>query len=130
MIACQAGLLAALPRPRRNVKPRRAQGEIQPASVSTPRAAAAAAIHPWVTSSRRRRSTTSARAPAGSASRNDGRLVAAWTSATSVVEVVKDVIIQEAPTFCSQVPMLEATVAIHSQRNRDWRSGLQGEAPA
>src|ERR1700688_2844374 len=126
MIACQAGLLAAAPRPSRNVKPSSHQGVIQPASVSTPRPAAATVIHPWVTSSSRRRSSTSASAPAGSARKNDGRLVAACTSATSVVDVVKDVIIQEAPTFCSQVPTLDATVAIHSQRKSGLCSGLQG----
>src|ERR1700680_1389403 len=130
MIACQAGLLAAAPRPSRKVNPRSDQGVIQPASVSAPRAAAATVIHPWVTSSNRRRSITSASAPAGSASKNDGRLVAACTSATSVVDVVNDVIIQEAPTFCSQVPTLDATVAIHSQRKRRCRSGLQAESAA
>src|ERR1700676_3960612 len=130
MIACKAGLLAAAPIPSRKVKLRSDQGVIQPASVSAPRAAAASVIHPWVTSSNRRRSITSASAPAGSASKNDGRLVAACTSATSVVDVVNDVIIHEAPTFCSQVPTLDATVAIHSQRKRRCRSGLQAESGA
>src|SRR6202023_988136 len=130
MIACQAGLLAAAPRPSRKVNPSSDQGVIQPASVSTPRAAAATVIQPWLTSSKRRRSITSASAPAGSASKNDGRLVAACTSATSVVDVVNDVIIQEAPTFCSQVPTLDATVAIHSQRKRRCRSGLHAESGA
>src|SRR5258708_4286384 len=129
-MACHAGPLAAAPRPSRKVKPSSDQGVIQPASVSTPRTAAVAAIQPCVTSSRRRRSTTSASAPAGSASRKDGRLVAAWTSATSTVEVVSEVIIQEAPTFCSQVPTLDATVAIHSQRKSGLRSGDQGLAAA
>src|SRR5579864_1124913 len=130
MIACHAGLLAAAPRPSRKVKPSSHQGVIQPARVSTPRPAAATVIQPWVTSSNRRRSITSASAPAGSARKNDGRLVAACTSATSVVDVVNDVIIQEAPTFCSQVPTLEATVAIHSQRKSRCRSGLQAESGA
>ena len=116
MIACQAGWFMAAPRPSRKVKRRRSQGVVRPASVSRPRPAAASSIQVWVTSSRRRRSTTSASAPAGRASRNIGRLVAACTSATMVGDGDSVVISQAAPTLWNQVPRLEATVAIHSQR--------------
>ena len=70
-----------------------------PAAVNAQRPKAARVIQIWVTRSRRRRSSTSATAPAGSDSRNIGRLVAACTSATSVGERVSVVIIHDAPTF-------------------------------
>jgi len=53
--------------------------------------------------------------------------VAAWTSATIVGDAESVVISHDAPTFWNQVPMFEATLAIHSQRKMVWRSGLQGE---
>src|SRR5947208_1459485 len=77
--------------------------------------------------SRRRRSSTSATAPEGNESRNIGRLVAAWTIATRVGEGLSVVIIHDAPTFWNQVPIFDATLAIHSQRKIVCRSGLQVE---
>jgi hypothetical protein len=127
MLACQAGALRAAPSPSRKVKVRRIQGVMVPVAVNAHRPKAASVIQIWVTISRRRRSRTSAMAPAGSESRNIGRLVAAWTRATRVGEGVSDVISHDAPTFWNQVPMLEATLAIHSQRKIVWRRGLQVE---
>src|SRR5947209_12131509 len=127
MLACQAGPFKAAPSPRRKVKPRSTQGVVAPAAVNAQSPKAATVIQICVTSSSRRRSSTSATAPAGSDNRNIGRLVAAWTRATSVGEGVSVVISHDAPTFWNQVPTLEATLAIHSQRNTAWRSGLQVE---
>src|SRR5436305_3873944 len=127
MLACQAGPFKAAPSPSRKVKPRRIQGVVAPAAVNAQRPKAATVIQVWVTRSSRRRSSTSATAPAGRDSRNIGRLVAAWTRATSVGDGVSVVIIHDAPTFWNHVPTLEATLAIHSQRNTVWRSGLQVE---
>ena len=42
-------------------------------------------------------------------------------------DVVSVVINHDAPTFWNQVPMLDATLAIHSQRKIVWRNGLQVE---
>src|SRR5436305_10386217 len=126
-LACQAGPFRAAPRPRRKVKERRIQGVVAWAAVNAQRPKAARVIQLWVRISRRRRSSTSATAPAGKESRNIGRLVAAWTSATSVGDGLIVVIIHDAPTFWNQVPILEATLAIHSQRKIVCRSGLQVE---
>jgi len=79
----------------------------------------------------RRRSTISARAPAMMASVKAGSALATCTNATMSGELDRLVISHPAATFCSQVPMLEATLAIHSARNSGWRSGAQapeGEA--
>src|SRR5436305_115839 len=127
MLACQAGPLRAAPRPRRKVKVRRSPGVVAWAAVNAQRPKAARVIQVWVMRSRRRRSSTSATAPEGSESRNMGRLVAAWTSATRVGDGLSVVIIHDAPTFWNQVPMFEATLAIHSQRKIVCRSGLQVE---
>src|SRR3954463_8915142 len=127
MLACHAGPLRAAPRPRRKVKARRIPGVVALAAVNAQRPKAARVIQVWVTRSRRRRSSTSATAPAGSESRNMGRLVAAWTSATRVGDGLRVVIIHDAPTFWNQVPTFEATLAIHSQRKIVCRSGLQVE---
>src|SRR5882724_3829887 len=127
VIACQAGPFIAAPSPRRKVKKRRSPGVMGPARVKRPRPAAANSIQLWVTRRIFRRSRTSARAPEGSERRNMGRLVTAWTSATSKALALIVAISHEAPTFCSQVPMFEATLAIHSQRKRRLASGRQGE---
>src|SRR4051812_26679028 len=126
-LACQAGPLRAAPRPRRKVKARRSPGVVALAAVNAQRPKAARVIQVWVTRSSRRRSSTSATAPAGSESRNIGRLVAAWTSATRMGDGLSVVIIHDAPTFWNQVPTFEATLAIHSQRKIVCRSGLQVE---
>jgi hypothetical protein len=44
-------------------------------------------------------------------------------SATIIGDGESDVISQPAPTSCIQVPMFDATLAIHSARNSGWRSG-------
>jgi hypothetical protein len=66
----------------------------------------------------RRRSTTSASAPAGRASRKNGRLVAVCLRATIIGEGVSEVINHTPPTSCIHVPMFEATEAIHNTRKR------------
>jgi hypothetical protein len=59
-----------------------------------------------------------------------GKLVAACTKATIVGLGASEVINHAAPTFCIQVPMLEATDAIQRARNNGCRSGLQAELGA
>ena len=63
---------------------------------------------------RRRRSTMSAIAPAGRLNRNMGKVVAAWTSATSNGSGRRLVISHAAAAFCIQLPTLETTVAAQS----------------
>ena len=63
-------------------------------------------------------------APAGTPSRNTGRLVAVWTSATNNGDGAMVVIAHAAPTFCIHVPMFETMEAIQIQRNHVNRSGL------
>jgi hypothetical protein len=65
----------------------------------------------------RRLSTMSASAPAGSANKNIGRLVATWTSETINGSALRVVISQPAAALYIQVPMFEITVAIHSTVN-------------
>src|SRR6185436_2231111 len=124
-IDCQAGPLRAAPSPRRKVKRSSSPGVVTPASVSTPSIAALASIQLCVNRRTRRRSITSARAPAGRESRNIGRLVTACTSATMVAEAARLVISHDAPTLWTQVPKLEATLAIQSARKTGWRSARQ-----
>src|SRR5690606_27231859 len=70
-----------------------------------------------------RRSTMSASAPAGRASKNSGRVVAACTSATSSELGDNEVISHPAPTSCIQVAMLEMIEAIHRARKTGKLSG-------
>jgi hypothetical protein len=64
------------------------------------------------------------------AAANSGRLAAAFTSATHSGDGASDVISQEAATSCTQVPMLESTLAIQIVRKTGWRSGAQVAARA
>jgi hypothetical protein len=110
-----------------NVKARSDQGVVTPVSVNVPSTAAAAIIHSCMARSNRRRSTTSANAPAGWASRKNGRLVAVCMRATMMGEGTSEVINHTPPTSCIHVPMFEATDAIHSERKRGCRRGLQAD---
>ncbi len=118
MMACQVGPFMVAPSPSAKVSHSNVHGPVDPVSVNTPSTAAAASIRPCVTSSSLRRSKRSPAAPAGTPSRNTGRLVAVWTRATSSADGASSVINQAAPTFCIQVPMFDTTDAIHSQRNQ------------
>ena len=93
-------------------------------SVSRPSAPAATSIHACEKISRRRRSTTSANAPAGSASRKIGRLEAVWISETISGDGDNEVISHDAPTFCIQVPTFEASEASQIARKTAWPSGV------
>ena len=130
MIACQAGAFSALPVPTRKVNSRRLQTFAPPSSVSPPRAALARSIQLCVTIRSRRRSTTSASAPATNARRKTGSVVAAWTRAIRIGEMVRDVISQVAPTSCIQVPTFDASAASHRARNSGCLRGSQTGAAA
>src|SRR5690606_7836048 len=105
------------------VKASRVHAVVAPANVIA--ASAAAAINPnsCAPIRRRRRSTMSASAPAGRASANIGKVVAACTSATISGSGDSEVISQPAPTSCIQVPTLDTMVAIQSARNVELASG-------
>src|SRR3569623_3007572 len=65
----------------------------------------------------------SASAPAGTASRNTGAVVAACTSATISGVGANDVMSHPAPPSCIQDPMLEMMDANHSMRKTRCCSG-------
>src|SRR5882672_6642603 len=127
VIACQAGLLIAVPMPSRKVSESKRVGVIWPINARAPIAPAATTIQPCMNSSKRRRSTMSASAPAGRATSTTGKAPAVSTSATSIGEGVNEVINHDSPTSCIHVPMFDTTVAIQSARNTDSRSGLQAD---
>lgn len=129
-MACQAGAFMAAPRPRAKVKVNKTHGVVPPTRLRIPSTVALTSSQPRVQSNSSRRSTMSASAPASSPTRNTGKLVAAYTKAIMVGEAVSEVINHAAPTLCIQVPTFEMTVAIHSMRNSECRSGLQAEAAA
>lgn len=80
--APQAGIIIAVPMPRAKVNNNNSGAVVKPASVKPPNSVAVVIIQIWMTIKYRRRSTMSASAPAGTASRNTGAVVAACTSAT------------------------------------------------
>jgi hypothetical protein len=129
-LACHDGELRAEPRPIAKVRSSSVQASTRSSSVSAPSVAAAASIQACVATSSRRRSTRSARAPAGSASRNIGRLVAACTAATIGGDGARLVISQAAPTSCTQVPRFDAIVASQRARKSGSRSGSHGAIKA
>src|SRR3954464_9092404 len=79
---------------------------------------------------KRRLSIISARAPAGSANRNIGRVVATWTRATINGSPVRVVISQPADALYIHPPMFATTVAIHRARKTECRKGLHAEDAA
>ena len=71
-----------------------------------------------------RLSTISARAPAGSASRNIDKLVITCKSATTKGDGASDVISQPDPTVCMAAPMSDANIVTHRNRYRVFFRGL------
>ncbi len=82
-------------------------------------------VQTWHPTMKCRRSTVSASAPAGSASRNVGTIVAACTRLTLSASGESEVISQPAPVFCIQVPSAVTTLAHQSMRKTRWRSGTR-----
>jgi hypothetical protein len=74
-----------------------------------------------------RLSTISASAPAGTANRNIGRVVATWTMETTSGCGSRLVISQPDAALYIQLPMLATTVATHSTVYSECRNGLHGE---
>src|SRR5947208_2323288 len=128
VVACQAGALSALPRPMQKVSESSSHGPVRPSTVQTPSAAAATSIHTCVARSSRRRSTMSASAPAGSARRKNGRLVAVCMSDTMRGEGASPVMSHAAFVSCIHVPTFETHEASQSARKTGWASGLQADA--
>ena len=71
-----------------------------------------------------RLSTISARAPAGSASRNIDRLVITCKSDTTKGDGASDVISQPDPTVCMAAPMSDANIVTHRNLYRVFFRGL------
>jgi len=69
----------------------------------------------------------SASAPAGSANRKIGKVVAAWTIETMSGSGLRSVMSQPDAALYIQPPILEMTVAPHTTEKLAWRNGLQGE---
>jgi len=126
-VAAHAGVFSAAPQASAKVKPSSIQALIQPSAVTTVSSAATVSIHNWVMMRYRRRSMMSASAPPGSASRNIGSAVAACTRDTINGSGSSVTISQPAPTSCIQVPIFDATVAIHNMRNSGCVNGDQAE---
>src|SRR5262245_15644728 len=74
-----------------------------------------------------RLSTISASAPAGTANRNIGSVVATWTMETTSGSGLRLVISQPDAALYIQVPTLATTVATHSTVYAECRNGLHGE---
>src|SRR5262245_15800946 len=75
-----------------------------------------------------RRSTMSAIAPAGSANKKTGSVVATCTIETMNGSGLRLLISQPEAALYIQLPMLETTVASHSPANVACRKGAQAEA--
>jgi len=114
----KAGKPSAEPRASAAVRTSRSAGVVTCASVMVPSAPARSNCHTWLASTTLRRSSTSASAPAGSASTKFGAELAVCSSATSAAEVVSEVISQEAATRCIHEPTFDASDASHSPGTR------------
>ena len=124
MIAPHAGIIMAMPTPRKKVKSSKINEPVTPVRVRIPSTPAQLAIQTCVPIRNRRRSTMSAMAPAGMASRKNGVLVAACTSETITGVGASEVISHPAPTSCIHEAMFTNRMAIHSMRNTPWRNGV------
>ena len=110
-------MLIAAPNPSRKVTVNKIDGVTIPANASVAIITDTVSMKYCATKSKRLLSNTSANAPPGRASKTSDKLVAVCISATVNGEGVSDVINQAAPTFCMDVPMLDATVVIHNILN-------------
>jgi len=77
---------------------------------------------------KRRLSTMSASAPAGTANRNIGRLLATWTRETVSGSGLRLVISHPEAALYIQVRIFATTVAVHTTVKVVWRKAIQGEA--
>ncbi len=111
--------------PKRNDATRITPGVVSPNTVDSPSSSDNPTEAICKTIKRRRRSTASPIAPAGSANRNTGRLVAACTSVTMIGVGRSSVISHAVPTLPSQMPIFEARLASHTARKVGMASGVQ-----
>ena len=114
----------ALPKPSKKVNTRRTEDVVKPPKVRMLKTAAAASEKYCVVRKSLRLSTISARAPAGSASRNIDKLVTICKSATTKGEGASDVISQPDPTVCMATPMSDANIATHRNLYKVFFRGL------
>jgi hypothetical protein len=125
--ACHAGAFNAAPTPSAKVKPSRVHAVSSPATERYPRTAATKNMASCVQTSTRRRSTTSASAPAGNASRKNGRLAAVCMSDTRSGDDESPVITHAAAVVCIHVPTFETSDAIQKPRKSGFRSGRHAD---
>ncbi len=116
-IACQAGLSMAPRDASRNKNQSSTVGVTSCSVTSAANNAETAVVRISSAKIRRRLSKISARAPAGSANRNSGRLFATWTSDTMSGSAFKLVMSHAAAALYIQEPMFETTVTIHRYLN-------------
>src|SRR6185437_1727556 len=126
-IDCQAGASKAVSMLLTNINSNNVlavtrSAETKPANITETRVTSASKVR-----IKRRLSMMSASAPAGSANRNIGRLAAACTRATIKGSESRLVINQPAAALYIQPPMLETTVAAHSNLKTRPRNGLQND---
>src|SRR4051812_11911945 len=117
-IAENAGRNIASPAPRTAVAPRTIAGVTRPATVGAARAEVAATIDATASTSIQRRSTTSAPAPAKSASSTPGRLIAVWMAAISAGDPPAPSMTATAPTVWAQITTWAPRKASHRIRKR------------
>jgi len=128
-IACQPGPVRALPQPMRKTRAMSTEGVVRPAAVRIASAVLTAVIATDRAIRRRRRSSTSARTPAGSDRKSTGSSEAACTREVRVGALGWWTSIHWAPTVCIQVPTLEPSWAIHSERKVGSRRGAHELPP-
>src|ERR1700751_3898611 len=126
-IDCHDGIARTAAIPDKEINVSSQLGVIHSSHTKIANRAATATAAICTTIRRRRRSTMSANAPAGRLNRNMGKVVAAWTRATSNGSGRRLVISHAAAAFCIQLPMLETTVAVQSTAKIAWRNGLHAE---
>ncbi len=107
-------MVIAAPNPSTKVIVNKIDGVTIPVKESIESITATTSMKYCATKSKRLLSNTSANAPPGKANKTSDKLVAVCNSATVNGEGVSDVISQAVPTFCIEVPMLDAVVAIHN----------------
>src|SRR5262245_4702251 len=112
----------------RNINTSNITGEIIPVIVNASSTSVRASMKIWATIKSLRRSMMSASAPAGSAKRNSGRLVAAATSETINGEESRLVISHAVAMLAIHPPMFVMRTAVQTIRNAGTVSGLQAAA--
>src|ERR1700677_387501 len=128
-IETQAGACSAPPTPNRNVAARSELGVAKCNETKAANSIETKATPTPTPNNRRRGSTMSVSAPAGNVNRNNGRLVATWTSETTLGSALRFAMNQPDAVSKNAMPTFEITLADQMIVKAEWPKAPQRVGP-